>query len=109
MPEHRSRGGLEDDISIHIFTVSAAMVGVCLTVIGLFRVVTELNNVSSVADNLLAAEALAFLVSCVLSYVALRTRGREHKHLVEKVADGIFLTALLLMVFICGLIAYELV
>jgi hypothetical protein len=29
---------LEEDICIHIFTVSSAMVGVCLTVIGVIRV-----------------------------------------------------------------------
>ena len=28
---------IEGDISVHIFTASAGMVGVCLTVIGLFR------------------------------------------------------------------------
>ena len=33
---------LEEDICIHIFTVSSAMVGVCLTVIGLIRVVITL-------------------------------------------------------------------
>ena len=33
---HRDPGtNLEQDICIHIFTVSSAMVGVCLTVIGL--------------------------------------------------------------------------
>jgi hypothetical protein len=30
---------LEEDVCVHIFTVSAAMVGVCLTVIGLIRVI----------------------------------------------------------------------
>ena len=35
---------LEQDISIHIFTVSSAMVGVCLTVIGLIRVVITLGS-----------------------------------------------------------------
>ena len=35
---------LEQDICIHIFTVSSAMVGVCLTVIGLIRVVITLGT-----------------------------------------------------------------
>ncbi len=35
---------LEEDICIHIFTVSSAMVGVCLTVIGLIRVVITLGK-----------------------------------------------------------------
>lgn len=36
---------LEEDISVHIFTASAAMVGVCLTVIGLVRVFITIKRV----------------------------------------------------------------
>jgi hypothetical protein len=46
MPEAPSKEALESDI--------------CLRVIGLFRVVTELKNVSGVGDNPLAIGALAF-------------------------------------------------
>ncbi len=35
---------LEADISVHIFSVSAAMVGVCLTVIGLIRIVITIGK-----------------------------------------------------------------
>jgi branched-subunit amino acid permease len=62
---------LEEDICIHIFTVSSAMVGVCLTVIGLIRVVITLGRADTLADDLLACDALLFLTSCLLSYGAL--------------------------------------
>ena len=42
MRTEKREGYLEEDICIHIFTVSSAMVGVCLTVIGLIRVVITL-------------------------------------------------------------------
>ncbi len=42
---------LEQDICIHIFTVSSAMVGVCLTVIGLIRVVITLGSADTIADE----------------------------------------------------------
>ncbi len=45
---------IENSISIHIFSVSATLVGVCLTVIGIFRAITELKNFDSVGDNILA-------------------------------------------------------
>ena len=51
---------LEQDISVHIFTVSSAMVGVCLTVIGLIRVVITLGTADTLADDFLAADALLF-------------------------------------------------
>ena len=51
---------LEQDICIHIFTVSSAMVGVCLTVIGLIRVVITLGRADTLADDFLAGDALLF-------------------------------------------------
>jgi hypothetical protein len=57
---------LDLDICIHIFTVSSAMVGVCLTVIGLIRVVITLGRADTVADDFLTGDALLFLVSCLL-------------------------------------------
>ena len=109
MPEDRPQGLLEDDISVHIFTASAALVGVCLTVMGLFRITSKLQNVGSVGDELLAVDAVAFLSSCILAYVALRTRRRKRRHRVEQTADLVFLFGLCLMAVVCALIAYELV
>jgi len=98
---------LEHDISIHIFTVSSAMVGVCLTVIGLIRVVITLGRADTLADDLLAGDALLFLISCLLSYWALRSRGLRRMHRLEKIADGIFIVAMIGMVIICAVITYS--
>ncbi len=98
---------LEEDISIHIFSVSAAMVGVCLTVIGIFQI-GKLKNIGLISDNLLAIDALAFLFSCILSYIALRTRTQKRRHRIEKIADLIFIGGLCLMAVVCFLVAYEL-
>jgi hypothetical protein len=106
MSHSNSEKSLEEDICIHIFTVSSAMVGVCLTVIGLIRVVITLGQIDTIADDLLAADALLFLVACLLSYWALRTRSLRRMHRVERLADGIFIFAMILMVAICGVITY---
>ena len=98
---------LEQDISIHIFTVSSAMVGVCLTVIGLIRVVITIGRADTLADDFLAGDALLFLVSCLLSYWALRSRSVRRMHRLEKIADGIFILAMIGMVVICALITYN--
>ena len=100
---------LEEDVSIHIFTASAAMVGVCLTVIGLLRVVLSIRGGTTIADDLLALDALLFLVACLLSYFALRTRRARRMHRVERVADSLFIAGLILMVSVCGTIVYELI
>src|SRR6059058_1943139 len=97
---------LEQDISILIFTVSSAMVGVCLTVIGLIRVVITLGTADTLADDCLAMNALLFLISCLISYWALRSRGWRRMHRLERLADGIFIFAMIGMVVVCTLITY---
>ena len=101
------RSHLEQDICIHIFTVSSAMVGVCLTVIGLIRVVITLGTADTLADDFLAGDALLFLISCLLSYWALRSRGLRRMHLLEKIADAIFIIAMIGMVVVCALVTYS--
>src|SRR6266496_3476665 len=106
MPQTTPENHLEEDISIHIFTVSSAMVGVCLTVIGLIRVVITFGKADTVADDLLAADAFLFLLSCLISYSALRTRSKRRLHRMERIADGIFILAMLLMVVTGRFITY---
>jgi hypothetical protein len=108
MAEKRTKVTFEEDLCIHLFTVSAAMVGVCLTVIGLIRIVITIQKADTLADNLLAIDAILFLTSCGMSYWALRTRGARRMHRVERIADFVFLAAMLLMTAICIFIAFAL-
>src|SRR5436190_19259175 len=86
---------LEQDICIHTFTVSSAMVCVCLTVIGLIRVVITYGRADTLADDFLAGDTLLFLISCLLSYWALRSRSARRMHRLEKIADATFIVAML--------------
>ena len=104
--EEKQRRSLEEDICIHIFTVSSGMVGVCLTVIGLVRVVITMGKADTFADDLLAGDAFLFLISCFLSYAALRSRGRQRMHRIERAADSVFIFAMIVMVAICAFLTY---
>jgi hypothetical protein len=101
-----SKPDLEKDLCVHVFTVSAAMVGVCLTVIGLVRIVIAVEKINTLADDFLAVDALLFLISCLSSYWALRTRSVRRMHRVERVSDAVFIAAMILMVGVCGFITY---
>jgi len=90
-----------------IFSVSAQLVGVCVTVIGLFRVLFRLKTVDSAADNVLALDAFVFLVSCFTAYLALRARSRRRQERLATAADLVFSAGLLVMVVVGGLVAYE--
>jgi hypothetical protein len=83
------------------------MVGVCLTVIGLIRVIITLEKIDTLADDLLAADAFMFLVASLLSYWALRTRSVRRMHRVERFADSIFILAMILMTAVCAVITYS--
>src|SRR6185295_8881759 len=56
----------------YVFNHSLMMVGLCLTLLGLTKLVEGLKNVSTLADELLAANAVFFLVAGLLSYLALK-------------------------------------
>jgi len=99
---------IETELSVHIFTVSANLVGVCLAVIGIFRAIDKLTSFDSFADDLLTLDALAFLLSSLLAYLSLRARIRTRRRRLERLADVAFLAGLALMVAICGIVAYEL-
>lgn len=100
---------LYEDICVHIFSASATLVGVCLTVIGIIRILISGKGTHTVADDLLVVDALIFLASCLLSYWALRARSMQRMYKVERIADFTFIIGLLLMVATCGFIAYTLV
>jgi len=109
MSQEPSRESIEFDITIHIFTVSATLVGVCLTVIGIFIMNRRLSHIKSYGEELLAFDALLFLVSCILSYSALRKRREGRRHRVEEIAEKVFFAALVFMTFICIFIVFELI
>jgi hypothetical protein len=99
----------ERDLSGHIFTVSAGLVGVCLTVIGLFNLFRRQGQAQTIADNLIAVDAMAFLFACLFAYLALRAPAELRWRRLERYADGLFLLGLVGMVVICSLVAYELI
>jgi hypothetical protein len=72
----------EDDerLYAHLLTllsVSAAMVGVSLTAIGLVSVIEAVKEVEHVVDDLLAISTLIFSVVTLLSFLGIRTRVRR--------------------------------
>lgn len=99
----------ERDIAIHIFTASAALVGVCLTVISIVGQITRGSFVHRIEDDLLAVNAMVFLTSCLLSYGALRVRRHRRMHRLETAADIVFIIGLCGLVLACALIVWTVV
>lgn len=91
-----------------ICPIASAMVGVCLTGIGLLKVTAVAHGGRTTADDLLAADALLFLVATLASYFALRIQSHNRLHWLERVADAAFIIAMSLLTLACFIITYTL-
>lgn len=96
----------ESNLCVQLMSVSAGMVGVCLTVIGIFKLFHNLQGAGTIADELVAVDSLLFVAVCMLSYGGMRTANRKWRRRLERMADVLFLSALTFMGIICGIIAW---
>ena len=106
MGENNSLEQREERISFQIFGVSATMVGACFTVLGLFSIFQAMKKAESFIDELITIDTILFLISCFLSYMAIRTKEKKSKFNLEKIADVIFLIALTFIVVISVLLVF---
>jgi hypothetical protein len=106
MTDQNPRSHFGERICIRTFTLSALMLGICLTVTGVLRIATAIQRADVIAENLLVINAILFLFSCVWSYGVLRSRSIRQVRFGKHLAEYVFSLALLLMVAICGFIAY---
>ena len=109
MSEEPSKEHREHDLTMHVFVISAGLVGVCLTAIGLLRIFTSHTRVNTIADELVAADAVLFMVCCSLSFWSFKTEEPIRRRTLRRVIDVLFMTALAFMVVVCTLIAYEVI
>lgn len=91
---------------MHVFTVSAGMVGVCLTAIGLLRLVAAQTKVQSLGDDLLAVDAMLFVVCAFLAFWSFKTSVPAVRRRLRLLVDTLFLLGLAAMSLICAVIAY---
>ncbi|MDA8745416.1 hypothetical protein N9N28_12350 [Rubripirellula amarantea] len=84
-----------------LFSVSAGMIGVSLTGVGLIGIVKGIRNVESSVDEILTVSALFSLVSTVLYFFKLYHANQAKRTGVDYVADGMFFTSLVLLFVAC--------
>ncbi|MFN8297073.1 MAG: hypothetical protein U0T69_12815 [Chitinophagales bacterium] len=91
----------DKEIAHHIFSGSTTMIGVCITVISLFRIM-QINK-QTLVDEILGADILLFIFSCFFSYLSLRNAALKS---IENIADIIFFTGLLLLLVVGFIIVF---
>jgi hypothetical protein len=100
---------LDRDVYLHISEISVAMVGVCLTGVSILQIDQDLDNANSYIDDVLAADSLFFMTSCLLAYWSVRVamKGNRHVRKVASIANIIFLIGMVIMAVVCGCIVYQ--
>lgn len=96
----------EFELSLAVFAVSAGLVGVCLTGIGLLQVMHGLSKVNTLGDELLALDSGLFLLTCMLAFFSFRTGDSRRRRLLRKSSDVIFLLGLGLLAAVSALITF---
>lgn len=98
------------DLARSILPSSGTMIGICTTLIGLVKI-NEQTVGDSRVDEYGALIAVAFLVSALLSYVAIRVGGAHPAigRRCERVADAVFLIGLVCLVGLAATFAFEVV
>ncbi|MEJ1973401.1 MAG: hypothetical protein WDM96_13350 [Lacunisphaera sp.] len=92
-----------DNVMVAVFSVAAGMIGVCLTGIGLLHVANAMRQVATLADELLAVDAMFFLGCCLAAFLSFRLKLPVQRRL-RQVADALFFFGLLLMVVVCVMV-----
>lgn len=93
-------------LTLTVFSISAAMIGVCLTAIGILRVVSSQTRIATFGDELLVADAALFAMCCGLAFWSFKTRTLQLRQFLRALVDALFLTSLLILVAVCAVIAY---
>jgi hypothetical protein len=104
-------GALEEERfythQLAVLSVSSGMVGVCLTAIGLIRIIKSLSKVEMLVDDMLAIGSVMFMVTALLSFFVVRTRLRETWRSITLTIDVIFCLALVLVVVATAMLTWE--
>lgn len=88
----------------HILPTSATMVGVCVTAIGLIRLM-QVGTVGFYVDKLLAVDSVLFVACSVISFYSARVSGRAER--LENIAESVFLAGLILLGIAAVIMAFK--
>ena len=82
----------EVDLSEKVFTNSPNMLVLCLTVIGLIKIYTRFERITTLADNFLAFVCVGYFIATIFAYLALRSQERSKRFKLARIADLLFLS-----------------
>jgi hypothetical protein len=97
---------MRNDKSPHILNASSNLLGICFVVLTSLRVLKL--TATTFIDELTAITMVSLIVSCIFSFLSIRSLSNRAAHY-ERVADMIFMMALVLMFVTTMLIMFDVV
>jgi predicted membrane channel-forming protein YqfA (hemolysin III family) len=98
---------MANNTSPHILSTSANLLGFCLFVIASFHVTNRSQN--SIIDEFTSLIALCLVVSCLFSFISIKTKSQKTEQLLETIADYLFIISLIGILLIVLLIALNII
>lgn len=89
------------EIASYILSGSTTMTGVCITIITLFRILK--TNLQTIADEVIGINTFVFISAALFAYLALR---KENNAKLERVADILFFTGMIVTFFVGIIIVF---
>jgi hypothetical protein len=98
---------MADKRSPHILNTSANLLGLCFIVLTSIKV-SKMGDVS-IIDETTAIAIVLFMGSCILSFLAMRKDGDSSNNRLEKLADVLFLSGLIVLFLTTMIITFNII
>lgn len=92
--------------SPHILNTSANLLGFCLVIITSIRVGNF--SAASFIDEVAGISAILLSLSCLFSFLSMKSLREHNAIILERVADAAFLTALICIFLIISMLSFKL-
>ena len=93
--------------SQHILNTSSNLLGFCLVVLTSLKI-SKFSDVSMI-DEWTGVACIILVTSCLFSFLSIRTKNEKSSISYEKIADIIFIVALLFIFIITFMIAFSII
>jgi hypothetical protein len=94
------------EVLLRLLSVTASLAGLGVAALGLMEYGAETESLRTVADEIIAADVLLFVLCVYLILWALRTRSARRALQLSRIVDFVFLLALTTLVLAGGYIVY---
>ena len=95
---------MDKNKSTHILNTSSNLLGFCLVVLTSLKI-SKISETTMI-DECTGVTSILLMGSSLLSFLAIRSKKERHGESYEKIADVIFLVALVLIFLITFLVAF---